>query len=66
MNPAEIVLAVFGIVAKLAPGFLALFSSKQSDEEALEHAKSTIAALHPLDVHGIAEKRREELRNREG
>lgn len=42
---ASLVIDLLGAVAKAAPGYLALLTGKQSDEEALKHAKEKIDAI---------------------
>jgi hypothetical protein len=42
---AEIALAALGIVAKVAPGFIAAFSGADSDAAALERARVALEAV---------------------
>ena len=48
----EIVMSLLEVVAKLVPGFLALFTGTESDEEAIKKAQDCV----PDEVAGAWEK----------
>lgn len=43
----DIVIKALGIIVTAAPGFLAIFTSKRSDAEALDHARAELAKINP-------------------
>lgn len=45
MDVGQLVLSLLEIVVKAAPGFLSIFSGKATDEEALTHARGSIATI---------------------
>ena len=46
----QLILGLLAAVVQAAPGFLALLTGKQTDEEAMEHARASVAKLkaHPV------------------
>ncbi len=45
MGIEQVILEILGVLVKIAPGFLALFSGAKTDEEALDRAKAAVGAL---------------------
>lgn len=44
---ADFIIVALKLIATAAPGFLAAFSGKRTDDEALEHARAELGKINP-------------------